>query len=596
MKYLVVLESPNKISKVKSYLEKVFPQHSFLVKASMGHITELVIKNEKYPLGIELDTMTPIFNVVENKKDTIKQLISFANEVDKVILATDPDREGEAIAWHLQEQLKCQNKTIRLTFNEITEKAIENAFSNPGQLDYQLVNAQQSRQMIDRIMGFKLSNLLQKAENLKSAGRVQSVALKLIVDTELERKEHNKLEYWTIKQEYKDKNEIELYLDQDGKEIVKDKVLNSQEKAEQVLSKITNNLVVKEIIETEFNKNIYNAYTTSGILQDANIDLNYSSEKTTNLLQHLFENGYITYPRTDSTRLNDDFVVAVHKFIATNYGQEYVGQYKLGKNKDNVQDAHEAIRPTNINLTLDKAKKEISNHDEFKLYELIYNNTLYALMANETGVKYKVLFSNNGYTFKLNFKKYHFTSYYDLQEIVLDNFNYHFKVGEMITLESKWLAEQNFTKPSSRYTEHSLIKKLEIKGVGRPSTYATIMKTLINREYIKFDKKSIYPTDDGIKAHNLLQKYFSNIINEKYTADMEKVLDRIADGEINHIEFLKLFYNNFILDFNNATNMIFKDSVKCTKCDVGYIIQRKNYKGNYFKTCNNFPACKNIVS
>ncbi|WHQ37090.1 type I DNA topoisomerase [Spiroplasma sp. SV19] len=596
MKYLVILESPNKITKVKAYLEQAFPNHNFIVKASMGHITELAIKNQKYALGIDLETMTPVYNLLETKKDTVKQLHELSKKVDKVILATDPDREGEAIAWHLQEQLNCKNKAVRLIFNEITEKAVKEAFAKQSAINYSLVNAQQARQMIDRIMGFKLSGLLQKAVNLKSAGRVQSVALKLVVERELERKEHNKLEYWTIKQEYQNGNDIELFLNKAKQEIVKEKVINSKTLADQILNELSNKLVVKEIMIENFSKNRYTPFTTSSILQYASVMLNFPSERTTSLLQHLFETGYITYPRTDSVRINDDFVLDTYEYIENNYGKEYVGSYKPKKLGENAQDAHEAIRPTNISLTVEQAKREIGNHSEFMLYELIYNNTLFALMANEVGKKYRVLFENNGYICKMDYKKYTFTSYYDLQEIALNSFDYQFEIGQILNLTTEWLAEQNFTKPNARYTEPNLIKKLEIEGVGRPSTYATVMKTLINREYIKFEKKSIVPTDNGIKAYTILQKYFANIINEKYTSEMEDILDHIADNKINKTEYLKLFYKNFILDYSNATNVIFKDSIKCSKCQIGYIIQRKSYKGNLFKACNNYPDCKNIVS
>ena len=596
MNYLVILESPNKIIKVKKYLEESFPEHKFNVQASMGHITELTIGNQKYPLGIKTENMAPIFNVSSSKVETVKKLKTSVSNVDKVILATDPDREGEAIAWHLQEQLECQNKAIRMTFNEITYDAIKQAFKQQGKIDLNLVYAQISRQELDRIIGFELSGFVMKQDNsLRSAGRVQSVALKLIVDVELERQKHNKLEYWTIKTKYKDENYINLVFDKHQNDIVEQKIITSEEMANQIKSELSSELKVVNIEVENFKENKYKPVTTSDVLQLANIKLDYSSQETTNYLQHLFENGYITYPRTDSTRLNPDFVEKVQNWIKQNCGENYVGNQKTVKSKDNIQDAHEAIRPTDIALSLEQAKKNM-NYKEFVLYELIWQNTLFSLMAPSIGTTHKVAFNNNGYTFELEYDNYDFLSFYELTDEIIPTYDYQFEIGQIVQVQNDYELKQNFTKPKQRYNEATLIKKLEVEGVGRPSTYATILKTLLAREYVQYAKKSLVPTEKGIIVSQLLQKYFSDFINEKYTAEMETQLDQIANNQINHNEYLKRFYKHFMTKKSEVVNELNKDKPKCKKCNIGYIVPKTSRTGSKFLACDNFPNCKNIVS
>lgn len=597
-KNLVIVESPNKTKTISKYLGD-----NYKVVSSVGHIRDLSTTG-KYGLGIDIeDNFKPNYIKAKGKSKVIKELKKDVKESDHIYLATDPDREGEAISWHLYDELNLKdNDYDRIVFNEITKKVILDSLKHPRKIDFNLVHSQEARRMLDRIIGFRLSKLMQSKTGGKSAGRVQSVALKLIVDKEREIEAFKIEDYYEIDAYFKD-FEAKLF-NYNHKDIK----IKTELEAKEILSHLGNSFNIDNVeVKTKKKISPY-PFTTSTLQQLSSTKLNFSSKKTMSIAQKLYEGislenetvGLITYMRTDSVRLSDEFVNDTYKYIDITYGSNYKGYVKKSKNKENVQDAHEAIRPTLITRTPESIKPYLTT-DEYKLYKMIYYRTLASLMMDAQTNSTTVILDNNNYQFKalgsiLIFDGYLkvYKEYENTEDKILPDFA-NYKTSVVIANNIEYSKHQ--TKPPARYTEASLIKELESLGIGRPSTYSSIVEKIKERDYVKVIDKKFHPTEIGIITTDKLQEFFKDIINVKYTKDMEDGLDLIADGNMPYYELLKKFYNDFEPKVKLAfDNMEKKEAEKtgetCPKCGSDLVIKQSKY--GKFTACSNYPTCKYI--
>lgn len=597
-KYLVIVESPAKSKTIENYLGE-----DYVVTSSKGHIRDLTTRGlGGYGVDIE-NHFAPQYKIMKDKHQTVKELKALVKKADKIYLATDPDREGEAISWHLYETLNLSKKPYeRIVFHEITKSAVTDALKNGRDIDLNLVKSQESRRIVDRIIGFSLSKLLQKKIGSKSAGRVQSVALKLIVDREKEIQAFDKQEYWEMFLQFSKKNKkLKAKLEKYNNETIEIKNEAEANKIEQDLNK---EYIIKDIIFKEKEKSPKPPFITSTLQQEASNKFNFQARKTMQIAQKLYEGielgkervGLITYMRTDSIRLSDEFISSCKNYIIKEYGEEYYCGYTTKPTKKkNVQDAHEAIRPSKLSYKPETVKQYLST-DEFKLYQMIYDRAVSSLMSNAKVLSEQIIIDNNNYSFGLNGEKIIFDGYlkvfnkYESDETkALPEFN----INEIIK-NGTINKEQKFTNPPLRYTEARLIRKMEELGIGRPSTYAVTVDSLKNRGYCKMEKKAFIPTDQGILTSNKLEEYFSKIINIKYTADLEEALDKISEGKIIWYEELEDFYKDFrpLLDFadENMERMypIMTDEI-CPEC--GHQLLIRNGRFGEFIACSNFPKC-----
>ena len=595
---LVIVESPSKSKTIEKYLGK-----DYEVLSSKGHIRDLSTKG-KYGLGVDLEhDFKPDYVTIKGKSKLINDLKKEVKKADFVYLATDPDREGEAISWHLYDTLKLKDSDYqRIVFNEITKDAVINSFKHARKIDQNLVNSQETRRILDRIIGFRLSKLMQAKTDGTSAGRVQSVALKLIVDKEREIDKFNPEEYWTITGVFND-FEAELF-NYNNKEI---KISNEAE-ANEILDKLSNTFKIVSVDKKDKNKKSNPPFITSTLQRLASTKLGFNAKKTMSLAQKLYEGielkdetvGLISYMRTDSVRLSDEFIKSTYGYIKDKFGEEYIGYVKVNKKAENVQDAHEAIRPTSINRTPESVKPYLTN-DEYKLYKMIYYRALASLMKDATTINTTVILDNNNYQFKatgqiISFDGYLkvYNEYEDTKDKTLpplETYNSNVLVSNDIT------KEQHFTKPPSRYTEAKLIEEMEKLGIGRPSTYATTMETLKQRNYVTVEDKKFIPTEIGIEITDKLQECFSHLINVEYTANMENDLDKIAEGKENWVKTLRDFYNDFEPALKNAFDLLpKKEATKtgevCPECGSDLVIRKGKY--GEFTACSNYPNCKYI--
>lgn len=598
MKNIIIVESPAKCKTISKYLGG-----DYTVVSSKGHIRDLATSG-KYGLGIDIENdFKPSYEIIKGKKKDVKYLKDLIEKADHIYLATDPDREGETISWHLYDELKVPDeKYDRIVFNEITKDVVLKALKNPRRIDMNLVHSGEARRFLDRIIGFRLSKVMQSKTAGKSAGRVQSVALKLIVDREREILAFIPKEYWTIEADFKDfKANLETYKE-------KDIEIPNEEEADKILDSLTNTFTIKKVEEKEKKRSAKEVFKTSTLQQACSNKLGYAASKTMKIAQKLYEgielddgfHGLITYMRTDSVRLSDEFTSASFAYINSKFGKEYVGYVKKGKKTENVQDAHEGIRPTNINYEPDKIKKYLAP-DEYKLYRIIYYRALASLMADAKFNSTTVLLDNNDYGFKatgsvLTFDGYLkvYGDYEDQEDTILPDFK-NYKSG--IILSDTITKTQHFTKPPARFTESSLIKELESLGIGRPSTYATIISTIKDRGYVTLEDKKFVPTEVGFETTDKLQEFFSSIVNVKYTANMEKDLDEIADGNEDYKKMLREFYDNFAPLVDNAFKNMEKKKPeetgeKCPECGSPLVIRKGKY--GEFTACSNYPTCKYI--
>lgn len=598
MKNIIIVESPAKCKTISKYLGG-----DYTVVSSKGHIRDLATSG-KYGLGIDIENdFKPSYEIIKGKKKDVKYLKDLIEKADHIYLATDPDREGETISWHLYDELKVPDeKYDRIVFNEITKDVVLKALKNPRRIDMNLVHSGEARRFLDRIIGFRLSKVMQSKTAGKSAGRVQSVALKLIVDREREILAFIPKEYWTIEADFKDfKATLETYKE-------KDIEIPNEKEADKILDSLTNTFTIKKVEEKEKKRSAKEVFKTSTLQQACSNKLGFAASKTMKIAQKLYEgielddgfHGLITYMRTDSVRLSDEFTSTSFAYINSKFGKDYVGYVKKGKKTENVQDAHEGIRPTNINYEPDKIKKYLAP-DEYKLYRIIYYRALASLMADAKFNSTTVLLDNNDYGFKatgsvLTFDGYLkvYGDYEDQEDTILPDFK-NYKSG--IILSDTITKTQHFTKPPARFTESSLIKELESLGIGRPSTYATIISTIKDRGYVTLEDKKFVPTEVGFETTDKLQEFFSSIVNVKYTANMEKDLDEIADGNEDYKKMLREFYDNFAPLVDNAFKNMEKKKPeetgeKCPECGSPLVIRKGKY--GEFTACSNYPTCKYI--
>ena len=601
---LIIVESPAKAGTIKKFLGG-----NTKVVASMGHIRDL----PKSKLGVDIKKdFEPEYINIRGKGDLIKSLKSEAKKAKKVYLATDPDREGEAIAWHLANILDIdQNSKCRVTFNEITQNAVKEAVKNPKEIDKNLIDAQQARRVLDRIVGYKISPILwAKVRKGLSAGRVQSVAVKLIVDREEEIEKFIPEEYWNMYVNLKKNDEIfkAKLVSKNDKKIE----IHTKEETEEILKNIDKaKYIVKEIKKAERKRNPAPPFTTSTMQQEASRKLGFTLKKTMSVAQGLYEGvkiegkgtiGLITYMRTDSTRISDVARAAAKKQIESTYGKEYY-ENRYYKTKADSQDAHEAIRPTYIGLTPESIKNSLTK-DQYKLYNLVYNRFLASQMAAAVYDTISVKIDANEYNFKANGQSLKFKGFMalyveskDTEEKEEDN--QIPKLSENEEIEKVNIENvQSFTQPPARYTEASLVKTLEEKGIGRPSTYSPTITTILERRYIEKEQKQLVPTELGKVVNKLLVENFTDILSEEFTANMETEFDQIAIGKQAWKNVIREFYGPFEKELNKANKELehveLVEEVSDVPCDVcGRMMVIKYGRFGKFLACPGYPECKN---
>ena len=603
---LVIIEAPAKRDTLKKYLGE-----GYEVFATKGHIRDLPVKS----FGIDMNkSFEPKYEIMDDKKELISSLKKKASEAEQILIATDPDREGEAISWHIAYVLGLDPETeCRIVFNEISKKAVTNAISKPRSIDLKLVDAQQTRRVLDRIVGYKLSPILcKKIAPRLSAGRVQSVALKLVVDREKEIENFKPEEYWNISANLiKDKIAFKANLHaKNNKKIT----VSSKEETDQILSDIEGKpFIVSEVKKTATKSHAPAPFTTSTMQQDALNKLGMSLKRTTASAQQLYEGvdvegegkiALITYIRTDSVRVSADAQNMCLDYIKNTYGEKYVpSKPNVYHTKDNAQDAHEAIRPISMAIKPENVESSLSP-DNYKLYKLIYERFLASQMAQAEYSNVAVKFDVDAYTFKVNGKTMNFAGWTKVYKAYTEEENDD--VSKLPVLEEKEevkcekiTTEQKFTKPPARYTEASLVKAMEEKGIGRPATYAATITVLASRKYTDKEKKFLIPTELGRKITEYLEQFFNSVINVKFTAYMEKRLDDIAElGEDWH-EVVESFWNGFkgLLEKSDASSVTMKTApietdIVCEKCGSKMLLREGRF--GKFLGCSNFPKCKNI--
>lgn len=600
-KKLIIIESPGKIKTIKKCLGS-----NYDIEASYGHVRDL----PKTTLGIEVDNnFKPRYKVLKDKKEVVEKLKAAAKKADMIYLATDPDREGEAISWHLSEILKVDEKKIcRITFNEITKTAVTSAIKNPRQINLNLVDAQQARRVLDRLVGYQISPILwHKVKSHLSAGRVQSVAVRLVCDREDEIEAFVPEEYWSLEANVKDstgkkKFAIEYYGNASGK--IK---LENADAVEKVKESCTGDFKVAAIKRSSREKHPLPPFITSTLQQDAFKNLGFSTSRTMKNAQEIYEGveikghgtiGLITYMRTDSTRVSAEALDAVRSTIKERYGDEYLpASPNVYSKKKNSQDAHEAIRPTYIELTPESIAGSLTA-DNLKLYKLIYNRFIASQMKSAVYDTVGIDVENNGNIFKASSSVLVFDGYkkvYEDETESKDKTLPEMNVSDILKFID-WKQQQHFTQPSSRYTEGSLVKKLEELGIGRPSTFAPTVALVLKRNYIKKDKKALYPTEMGRLVNRILIDYFDNIISYGFTADMENQLDEIEEGKLDWVEVIRKFYPPFEKMLEEADKSIEKvtleprvTDIPCEKC--GRMMVIKDGRFGEFLACPGYPEC-----
>ncbi|MFT0800732.1 type I DNA topoisomerase [Bacillus swezeyi] len=645
--YLVIVESPAKAKTIERYLGK-----KYKVKASMGHVRDL----PKSQMGVDIEqNFEPKYITIRGKGPVLKELKTAAKKAKKVFLAADPDREGEAIAWHLAHSLDLDlDSDCRVVFNEITKEAIKDSFKHPRMINMDLVDAQQARRILDRLVGYKISPILwKKVKKGLSAGRVQSVALRLIIDREKEINEFKPEEYWTIEGTFlKGKESFEAsFFGMNGKK----HPLKSEDDVKQILSQIKGNTFdVKKVTKKERKRNPALPFTTSTLQQEAARKLNFRAKKTMMIAQQLYEGidlgkegtvGLITYMRTDSTRISNSAQEEASSYIGDNYGKEFLGnKRKPAKKNENAQDAHEAIRPTSV-MRKPADLKALLGRDQLRLYKLIWERFVASQMAPAILDTMSVDLENNGLTFRANGSKVKFSGfmkvYVEGKDDQIEEKNKMLpNLAEGDTVLSKDIEpEQHFTQPPPRYTEARLVKTLEELGIGRPSTYAPTLDTIQKRGYVALDNKRFLPTELGQIVLDLIMEFFPEIINVEFTAKMEKELDGVEDGNIQWVQIIDSFYKDFekrvekaeaemqeveiepeyagvdceecgnpmvykmgrygkfmacsnFPDCRNTKPIVKEIGVKCPSCKTGNIVERKSKKRRIFYGCDRYPECE----
>src|SRR5213592_3276895 len=629
-KKLVIVESPAKAKTIEKFLGR-----DFEVRASMGHIMDLPKKG----LGVNTrKDFAPQYEVIEKKDKLINDLKAASKRADEVILAPDPDREGEFIAWSLKQTLGLQNPH-RAVFNEITKKAVQDAVKKPREINEDLFNAQQARRVLDRLVGYKISPLLwRRIQSGTSAGRVQSVALRLICDREAEIRAFVPEEYWSIIATLSKKRQQERFEAQlitrlkditafnsqegangseepvpqaalNGKSAIAEKgriKISSKEEADAILADLRGaTYTVLKVEEKEQRRQPYPPYTTSTMQQEASVRLYFKPKKTMSLAQHLYEGiemgerghqGLITYMRTDSTRISDEAQAKVKSYIASEYGQPYVGQGRTGKAKATTQDAHEAIRPTDVTLT-PKTVKPYLTAEQFKLYDLIWRRFVASFMTPAVFDTVRVDIAAGQYVFRATGSVLKFPGFYAIWPREEDEKSLPSLSADEVLDLHELKPNQHFTQPPPRFTEASLIKELEEQGIGRPSTYVPIISTIQDRGYVDQEQRRFIPTWLGATVNEVMNKHFPDIVDTSFTADMEKKLDDVEEGRQSWTEFLRGFYGDFKVsmekaeaEMNRVQKPVEEIDELCPDCGRNLVIRTGRF--GRFISCSGFPECR----
>ena len=607
-KNLVIVESPAKAKTIEKYLGD-----NYKVVASMGHLRDL----PKSTLGIDIENdFEPKYIPVKDHKDVIDTLKKLSKSAKTVYLATDPDREGEAISWHLKELLALpDDKARRVTFNEITKKVVTESVGNPRDIDKDLVDAQQARRLLDRLVGYKLSPLLwKKIKRGLSAGRVQSVATRMVVDREKEIESFVREEYWLLDAvlncDETDADFTARYYGKGDKKLE----LHSEDEVNAVIAETQDEpFVIKTVKRGKKHRSPSPPFITSTLQQEASRRLGMTPRRTMSVAQQLYEGvdiagqgtvGLITYMRTDSLRLSDEALMAAKNFIIERYGKEYYhGSFRVYKTKSGAQDAHEAIRPTNIELTPERVRKDLTP-EQYRLYRLIWGRFTACQMANSVYDNVVVDVESNGHIFRSNYSELKFAGYTAVYEESKDEESDELRkklpdlqAGERVYLE-KMLPEQQFTQPPARYTEATLIRAMEEKGIGRPSTYAPTISTITSHEYVVKDGKYLKPTNLGVVVTELMMERFPDIVDLKFTNHMEQELDSVESGKLYWKKLLHEFYDGFSVELENAEKALegvrikVPDELSDEYCDVcGKQMVVKSGKFGRFLACPAYPEC-----
>ena len=608
MSKLLIVESPSKIKGIKKYLGA-----DYEVMASKGHVRDL----PKSRLGVDVDNnFEPQYINMTDKKDLIKSLKQAAANSDEIYLATDPDREGEAISWHLAQILGLNLEDAnRVTFNEITKSAVQAGIKVPRKIDMDLVSAQQARRVLDRIVGYKLSPLLwKKVKSGLSAGRVQTVALRLIVEREREIEKFESTEYWSVDAKLASGRKIftaKLFGDENGKI----ELISNEQEANDILNNLKDaDYVVSSIKKGKRNKQPAPPFITSTLQQEASRKLSFTGQRTMRIAQQLYEGidlsgigttGLITYMRTDSLRISEEARDAANKYITNTYGSKYLpSKPRYFKTKNGAQDAHEAIRPTDVFITPDSVKDSLTT-EQYKLYKLIWERFIASLMSacvqdtvNVDITANNYLFKASGYSVKFDGFTVLYVEGKDEEEAKESNLP-DMVEGEVLKLRDL-ISNQHFTQPPARYTEPTLIKALDENGIGRPSTYAPILSNIMGRDYIEREKKSLKPTELGKVVSDLMVEFFNKIFDVKFTAELEVRLDKIGAGELDWTEIISNFYKEFENYYKKAENSLNGKKVKvpvvesdvvCEKCGKKMVVKSSRF--GKFLACPGYPECKN---
>ncbi len=609
MSDLVIVESPAKAKTIQKYLGA-----GYEVIASMGHVRDL----PKSKMGVDKDNdFKPQYTDMKGKEDVIRELKKRAKKCDKVYLATDPDREGEAISWHIAQMLKLDmNDNNRVAFNEITKTGVKNGMSNPHKIDVDLVNAQQARRILDRLVGYELSPFLwKKVKRGLSAGRVQSVAVRLVVDRENEIRAFVPKEYWSVDAKFTAPSSRKVFdaalIAVDGEKLE----IANQAEADDLLKRLENaEYTVKSVKKRVTKKQPAPPFITSTLQQEASRKLSFSAKRTMKAAQELYEGvdvqgvgavGLITYMRTDSLRISDEAKKAAAEYIGTVYGKDYLPpEPRSFKTKSNAQDAHEAIRPSTPELTPERVKSSLSA-DQYKLYKLIWERFIASQMANALLDTVSADIEANGCTFRASGYSVKFDGFMALYVESTDSEDGTKKMLPELRADDKLKLKsisgnQHFTQPPPRYTEASLIKALEENGIGRPSTYAPTITTITSRRYVEHEGKALKPTNLGEVITELMKDHFRKIVDAKFTAEMENNLDEVEHGEKNWVSTLREFYDDFSKTLKQAEEAMDGKRVKvpdeetdvvCELCGRNMVIKYSKY--GKFLACPGFPECKN---
>ncbi len=595
--YLVVVESPAKAKTIAKFLGR-----NYKVMASVGHVRDL----PKSKMGVDVeDDFQPHYITIRGKGEVIKELKKQAKKSDKIYLATDPDREGEAIAWHLKVALEGVGKPFeRVAFNAITKDSVRAAIKNGREIDMDLVDAQQARRILDRLVGYSISPILwRKIRRGLSAGRVQSVATRIICEREREIKAFVSEEYWSLEAEFKkDKSDFKAnFYGKNGKKLT----LPDKDAVDKLLADLSGDYIAESIKKNTRKRKSPAPFITSTLQQEAASRYGFTTKKTMINAQQLYEGvkiagktlGLITYMRTDSTRIAPEASAAINTYIKQNYGEKYLGAITKGKASKGAQDAHEAIRPTDVNLSPVEIEQYLSK-EQFKLYKLIWERTIASHMQAAEYEQVNILVKNGDYDFKVNGSKLVFDgflklySYSATNDVLLPDI----AEGEVLKLK-KLKPEQHFTQAPPRYTEASLVKAMEELGIGRPSTYAPTISTILARGYVGKEKKALYPTELGELVNDIMESYFNDVIDVKFTAELEKSLDKIAEEKTEWQGVIGKFYQSFKLDLDKAEEELERISLDeetdeiCDKCGSKMVIKYGRF--GKFVACSNYPECQN---